>query len=87
MNKQETLEEAAKKQDYTLGVEYSAFIEGAKWQQKEKSYTLKQISKEFVGENHYGYFDQFLDYRLNFNGDNLENKKPTFEEWFEQFKK
>lgn len=63
-----------------------SFIAGAKWQQ-ERSFTLEQISKNFIGENTYGYFDEYLDYRLNLNNENSEHKRPTFKEWFEQFKK
>ena len=52
--KQETLEEAAEKQDYTLGVEYCAFIEGAKWQQ-EKSYSEEDLREAFhVGRLYQG---------------------------------
>jgi len=44
-HKQETLEEAAEIFDYTLGVEYCAFIEGAKWQQEQigKSEFLQRL--------------------------------------------
>jgi len=52
-----------------------------KWQ-AERSFTLEQISKEFIGENgETGYFDEFLDYRIE------TKSKITFQEWFEQFKK
>jgi hypothetical protein len=40
--KQETLEEAAKRQDHTLSVEYCAFIEGAKWQ-AERMYSEEEV--------------------------------------------
>ena len=49
----------------------------------EKTYTLEEISKLFVGENEQGgYFDQYLDYCI-LNG--LKGSDaPTFKEWFEQ---
>ena len=43
MSKQETLKEAAQRHDYTLGVEYYTFIEGAKWQQEEIYNQIKEL--------------------------------------------
>ena len=47
--KQETLEEAAERHDYTLGVEYCAFIEGAKWKQEQdkKMYSEEDMKEAF----------------------------------------
>jgi hypothetical protein len=42
MENKETLEEAAKKYDYTLGIEYCAFIEGANWH-AERSYSGEEV--------------------------------------------
>jgi hypothetical protein len=88
--KQETFEEGFnnhyKNINYTEDSIYKEtvkrdFLAGAKWQQ-ERSFSLEQISKEFVGEGKLGgYFDDYLDYRID-NGN-----KITFKEWFEQFKK
>ena len=61
------------------------FENGKHWQQ-ERSYTLEQISTLFINDKG-GYFDEFLDYRLNLNGNNPNNDKPSFKDWFEQFKK
>jgi hypothetical protein len=74
--KQETLEEAAEKQDYTLGVEYCAFIEGAKWQQ-ERMYSEEDLREAFrQGQDN-------MDYSDTYGWDS----KLTEQEWFEQFKK
>ena len=91
-NKQETLEEAAKtycKNKYGEG--YYPDVEkgikfGANWQQ-ERSYTLEQISDLFIPKNKNGYIDDYLNYKINLNGENPNQLKPTFKEWFEQFKK
>ena len=50
---EETLEEAAEIQDYTLGVEYCAFIEGAKWQQERQDIFAIDFLK--FTENSYSY--------------------------------
>jgi len=76
--KQETLEEAAKKQDYTLGVEYCAFIEGAKWQ-AERMYSKEEVLE--ILEHHTSYLQTFISQYIDRN-DMKEN-----DEWFEQFKK
>ena len=61
------------------------FIAGVKWQ-AERSYTLDEISTLFISDKR-GYFDEFLDYRLNLHGENPNNDKPSFKDWFEQIKK
>ncbi len=87
VSKQETIEEAAI--NYSIYNEQTnkaiqeAVIFGAKWQ-AEKSFTLDQIDKLFIGEKG-GYFDDFLDYRLGLQGN--QPNKITFKEWFEQHKK
>jgi hypothetical protein len=85
--KQETLEEAA--------IEYSkmyfsenkkaelGFIAGTKWQ-AERSFTLEQIDKLFFNENGIGYFDEYLNYKIN---DGKTFIQITFKEWFNTFKK
>ena len=91
--KKETLEEAAeifiKKQNFnSLEIDdkiFEAILFGAKWQQ-ERSFTLEQISELFIGESQ-GYFDDYLNFKLNLNGENPNQLKPSFKEWFEQFKK
>jgi hypothetical protein len=67
----ETIEEAAEKQDYTLGVEYCAFIEGAKWQ-AERMYSEEDMREAFIAGTQ---FEEDYDYNL------------YMEKWFEQFKK
>ena len=85
--KQETLEEAILriKSENEYYIDEVAFELGAKWQQ-ERSFTLEQISELFIGESQ-GYFDDYLDFKLNLNGENPNQLKPSFKEWFEQFKK
>jgi hypothetical protein len=57
------------------------FLEGYNLAQKQ-SYTLDQISKDFVGEGKSGgYFDDYLDYRIT------SDNKITFKEWFKTQKK
>lgn len=85
--KHETLEEAA--------IEYSkmyfsenkkaelGFIAGTKWQ-AERSFTLEQIDKLFFNENGIGYFDEYLNYKIN---DGKTFIQITFKEWFNTFKK
>jgi len=65
--------ETLKKDDYV----FKSIIK----KQQEISYTLEQISREFIGEGiNGGYFDDYLDFRIE------TNNKITFKEWFEQFK-
>ena len=87
--KQETLEEAAElyKKLYEFRIKREqiqrkeGFIDGAKLNQ-ERSYTLEEISKDFVGEGRSGgYFDDYLDYRIN-----NPRMQITFKEWFKNFK-
>jgi len=94
MDEQETLEEAVKKyseKEYStpkplaICIDFASF--GAKWQQ-ERSFSLEQISKDFIGENKQsGYIDDYFDFQLNLNGENPKQIKLTFKEWFEKFKK
>lgn len=49
--------------------------------EKEKTFTLQEISDKFVGELN-GYFDDYLTFRL----DQPETEKRLpFKEWFEQY--
>jgi hypothetical protein len=48
----------------------------------DKTYTIDEISKLFVGENNKGgYFDEYLDYCIFEKKPN--ETKLTFKEWFE----
>jgi hypothetical protein len=51
---------------------------------EKESFTLEQIDELFFSDN-YGYFDEFLDYRLGLTSPKVN--KITFKDWFEQFKK
>ena len=87
MNNKETAEEAAERK-YTQGVyvingidiceaSRECFVDGAKWQQ-ERMYSEEDIKLAFEA----GHKKGFSGYP------NTENwKAPSFEEWFEQFKK
>lgn len=77
INKQETLEEVAEIFDYTLGVEYCAFIEGAKWQQEQDK---KMYSEEEVRKISLEFFYHWWNSKVT-------NTEQGFDEWFEQFKK
>jgi hypothetical protein len=59
------------------------FIAGTKWQ-AERSFTLEQIDKLFFNENGIGYFDEYLNYKIN---DGKTFIQITFKEWFNTFKK
>lgn len=87
-NIKQTIDEAA--EDYIkLNKRFAdtgkAFIAGAQFQ-AERSFTLDQINELFMGSGR-GYFDEYLDFKLNLCGTNPNYLKPDFKEWFEKYKK
>ena len=78
VEKQETLEEAAKKiygSDESKDVEYYAFILGAKWQQ-ERMYSEEDLREAFKQSRQALIFEK-----------DMPPVYENFEEWFKQFKK
>lgn len=81
MNKQETLEEAAKKiygPDESKDVEYYAFINGAEWQQ-ERMYSEEEVLEILLKHQ--------SDYRSTVRNTSPLNWSFDIKKWFEQFKK
>jgi len=80
MNKQETLEEAAKeffrkfKHTHSPDNYYLALVEFAKWQQ-ERSYSEEDLKEAFKQSRQYFIFQK-----------DMPPLYKNFEEWFEQFK-